>query len=203
MSIRRCTATALAAVAFGLLYLTLARAQELDKPVFVVALASQDGGHFARAVMVATPVSGGHVGVILNRPTELTLAKVFPEHAPSKAVKGPIYFGGPVSSNQLFAMVLGERASPKAQRLMSGVWLIPEADAIDRLIEKTPNAARYYVGIVYWRPGELAEEIAKGWMAVLPADPGKLFLPDTSKLYDEVVPAGRGRNLAVKLEHQQ
>lgn len=192
----------IAAMIGGGLVASVAHAQaSLDRPVFVIALGAQDGGPFERTVMIATPVSNGHVGFILNRPSHLTMAAVFPEHAAAKNVLEEIYQGGPQGPDQIFAVI---RAKDKPSRisgtLMPGVYIVPDAATIDRIIETTPNAARYYAGLVYWEPGELEQEVRKGMMAVRPADPAKLFLPDTSKLYQQLVPLGRGVLPAVQLE---
>src|SRR5439155_216742 len=49
------------------------------------------------AVLLAVPVENNrHVGVIINRPTGRSLASLFPEHSPSKLVRDPVYFGGPM-----------------------------------------------------------------------------------------------------------
>lgn len=179
----------------------LARAQDLDQPMFVVALASQDGGDYRRAVMLATPVRGGQIGLILNRPLPFTMGDVFPELRGKPGAAARMFYGGGDNMNQVFALTRAEtRPSPKSLALMPGVWLMTEASAIDKLLATAPDSARYFVGFVYWEPGELAAEIKKGWMAVRPADPAKLFLDDTSRLYDQVVPFGRGVGPTSSLE---
>jgi putative AlgH/UPF0301 family transcriptional regulator len=35
--------------------------------------------------------------------------------------------------------------------------VVTSSDAVDRVIEQTPNDARYFVGFVGWQPGELAK----------------------------------------------
>src|SRR5258706_7275118 len=61
---------------------------------------------FRGAVLLAVPVDNNrHVGVIINRPTERSLASLFPEHAPSKLVRDPVYFGGPMLRQASFAVV--------------------------------------------------------------------------------------------------
>src|SRR3977135_2897347 len=56
------------------------------------------------AVLLAVPVDNNrHLGVIINRPTGRSLASLFPEHAPSKLVRDPVYFGGPMLRTALLA----------------------------------------------------------------------------------------------------
>ena len=56
-------------------------------------------------LLVAPAPTGGHVGVILNRPTRRTLSSLFPEHEPSKKVVDPVYYGGPFSRGALVAIL--------------------------------------------------------------------------------------------------
>src|SRR3970282_2473428 len=61
---------------------------------------------YRQTVLIAAPApNGGHVGVILNRPTRRSLGSLFPEHEPSKKVIDPVYYGGPFSRGALVALV--------------------------------------------------------------------------------------------------
>jgi len=55
------------------------------------------------------------------------------------------------------------------------------------VIESQPNDARYYVGYVGWRPGELKSEIDKGLWSVLGADLEVVFRKDTEGLWEELL----------------
>lgn len=166
----------------------------LNAPVFVVATDQLNGKPYAGAVMLAVPIYGGHVGLVLNMPTEAEMGLVFHNHPPSKAIKDPIYRGGFEYQDTVFAMVRAEKSpTSKALAMLPGVWLVMRADEIDQVIEKMPNAARYYAGMVTWTPGLLESEVSRGVVALRPLDPAKLFLKDTSGLYRELAP--RSKNL--------
>lgn len=139
-------------------------------------------------VLLAAPLpNGGHVGVILNRPTQTTLGELFPEHASSAKVADPVHFGGPFSTDALIAVVRS-RESPGsgALALAKGLFLAVDGRTIDRVIEQTPQAARYYVGLVVWRPGELQLELAKGLWTLREADAGTVFRKDMETLWREL-----------------
>ena len=55
------------------------------------------------------------------------------------------------------------------------------------MIETHPNDARYYVGYVGWRPGELKVEIERGVWSVLSADPEVVFRKDMENLWEELL----------------
>ena len=142
-------------VALALCLSGLAQAQE-DAVILVAHPAFRDL-EYRQTVLVAAPVpNGGHVGVILNRPTRRSLGSLFPEHEPSKKVVDPVYYGGPFSRGALVALVRTDTAPGAGSvMLMKNLYLAFRANTIDQVIEATPNEARYFVGYVGWRPGEL------------------------------------------------
>ena len=148
---------------------------------------------YRQTVLVAAPApNGGHVGVILNRPTRRSLASLFPEHEPSKKVVDPVYYGGPFSRGALVALVHADNAPGSGSvPLMKHLYPAFRANTIDRVIETTPNEARYFVGYVGWRPGELKSEIDRGLWSVLDADLDMIFRKDTEGMWEELLQASR------------
>ena len=179
----------------------LAQKPDVDAgPVLLVALKNFDGGPYHHAVVLAAPKANGwHVGVMLNRPTDEKLGDLFPDHAPSKAVRDPVYFGGLYMPDVIVAVVRAAASPhPTSVRMMPGVWLVYDHATLDRIIEERPNDARYYAGAIAWGPFRLREQIQQGELAVLPADEKLLFLKDTSKLYDELSRRGGGTGTVLR-----
>ena len=146
-----------------------------------------------QTVIIAAPApNGGHVGVILNRPTKRSLGSLFPEHEPSKKVIDPVYYGGPFSRTALVALVHTDHSpGAGAVPIMKDVYLAFRANTIDHVIETTPNDARYFVGYVGWLPGELRSEIDRGLWSVLDADVDMVFRKDTDGLWEELLQSTR------------
>ena len=136
--------------------------------------------------------SGGHVGVIINRPTNRSLTSLFPEHEPSKKVAEPVHYGGPFSRGALVALVKTD-VSPGAGTLpmMKNLYIAFRANTIDKVIEQTPHDARFYVGYVGWRPGELKSEIDRGLWAVINAEREVIFQKDMGGLWEELIAQSR------------
>jgi putative transcriptional regulator len=165
----------------------LAQAQQEEAIILIAHPAFRDI-EYRQTVLIAAPVpSGGHVGVILNRPTRRSLGSLFPEHEPSKKVLDPVYYGGPFSRGALVALVRAD-AAPGAGSvmLMKNLYLAFRANTIDQVIESTPNEARYFVGYVGWRPGELKGEIDRGLWSVQNAELDTIFRKDTDGLWEEL-----------------
>ncbi len=162
--------------------------------VLLVAAPNLVDAPYYHTVIIATPVDGDrHIGLIVNRPTRRTLASLFPEHSPSKAVIEPVFFGGPMSRSAVFALAKGPAANGTGSvKIMQDLSLAINVKVVDKLIEESPNDARYYVGNVVWRPGELYQEIRRGVWNVLNADPGVVFTKDPEHLWDELSKMARG-----------
>ncbi|SRR5688572_1915621 len=162
-----------------------ARAQDLDQPHLLVAKPELQG-LYGRTALLVVPMDGQHIGFILNRATNVTLAKLFPEHSASAKVVDPIYFGGPEMAGAIFAVVRSDPGQPSVP-LFGGLFVAATAQAVDRIIEQTPNEARYFAGFVGWRPGELAKEIAAGYWYVTDADAAVVFRDDTDSMWEDLV----------------
>jgi len=167
-----------------------ASAQEVqaNDAFLLVATAALNNSRYRRTVILSVPVDGDrHLGIIVNRPSKRTLAELFPEHEPSKQVTEPVFFGGPMSQRAIFALVRrAETPGRGALRVMDGLFLAITANTVDRIIEQTPQQARFYIGDVIWRPGELKDELSDGYWHVMDADPDLLFRKDTQALWDEL-----------------
>lgn len=152
-----------------------AQAPQLDRPLLLVAAPDLQGPYGRTALLVVPAAGGQHFGFILNRVTDVKLATLFPEHGPSAKVADPVYFGGPVMSDSIFAV-------RKRDLSVTG-----NAAEVDRIIEQSPDEARYFAGFVGWEAGELAKELEAGFWYTTDPDANLLFRKDTRGLWDELV----------------
>jgi putative AlgH/UPF0301 family transcriptional regulator len=172
-------------------------AQDLGKPLVLVAAPDLDGPYNHTAVLVV-PMGGQHVGFILNRATDVKLGSLFPDHPPSAKVADPVYIGGPEKIDAIFAVVPHNPGEPSV-RLFGELFMTVHADVVDRVIEQTPNDARYFAGFVAWRPGELAAELEAGWWYAADPDAALVFSHDTDTMWETLMkrlgkrpPLGKG-----------
>lgn len=163
-------------------------AQEENAMILVAHPAFRDLD-YRQTVLVAAPApNGGHIGVILNRPTRRSLGSLFPEHEPSRKVIDPVFYGGPFSRGALVALVRADGTPGTGTvSMMKNLHMAFRANTIDRIIEATPNEARYYVGYVGWRPGELKREIDRGLWSVLTPELDTIFRKDTDGMWEELL----------------
>jgi len=165
-----------------------ALAEDDDAMLLVAHPAFRDLDYRQTVLLAAPGPNGGHVGVILNRPTRRPLSSLFPQHEPSKKVIEPVYYGGPFSRGALVALVKTDAAPGAGSvQLMKNLYMAFRVNTIDQVIESRPNDARYYVGYVGWRPGELKAEIDRGIWSVLGPDLDVVFRKDVEGLWEEML----------------
>jgi putative transcriptional regulator len=154
-----------------------------------------------KTVLLATPLpSGAHIGVIINRPTQATLGKLFPDHEASKKVIDPVYYGGPFYLNVLVALIRsGDASEPGSLALTPDVVLSTRSETIDRIIEEQPASARYFAGMVIWRPGELRAELGEKLWSVCSASTETVFRKDMEQLWKELSATANGTRVSAPL----
>lgn len=162
--------------------------RDVSDAVLLVASPNLRDADYRQTVVLAVPIENDrHIGVIINRPTRRSLSSLFPDHQPSKKVAEPVYFGGPMSRGALVAVVKSEKDPGRGSiGLTRDMYLAMTVNTVDRVIEETPNEARYYVGYIVWRPGELRAEIDRRLWNVTNANPEVVFRKDTTGLWDEL-----------------
>lgn len=189
---KRAFLAALFAIALVPLTLAAALAHDTSKPMLLVASLDLKGP-YAGTVVHAIPFHGGHIGLILNRQSTALMGNVFHDHPASKAIVEPIFIGGYEFTDVVFAVARFSRArDPSSIGLMPGVWLERSVKIIDTIIEKTPNEARYFVGLVAWKPGLLDQEILQGFWEVRRPDAAVFFFKDPPALYQKLRPRAKG-----------
>jgi len=181
-------ASVVVVVVVAALALVTARAADLSQPVILVASQGLAGSPFEQAVVIATPLpNGGHIGFIVNRPTTVDLEAFLPDDAKPRGVKEPVYYGGPELTRGLFALMRNAPDVPvSAIPLLPGVVAIVDPSTVDHLIETMPNAARYFVGMMVWDAGELAQQVTDGVWDVHPADADSVLPADAPRLWSSL-----------------
>jgi putative transcriptional regulator len=165
-----------------------AAAADLSDSVILVAKRQLRDKLYGSTILVARPIGNDqHIGFIVNRPTKVTLGQLFPRHAPSQKIPDPVYLGGPISAESIFALVhTTKHPGGRSVQLMPGMFAVFDGKLVDDVIEHEATRARFVAGLVGWRAGELRDEVQRGAWFVLDADP-KLVLRKPEGLWEELV----------------
>jgi len=171
----------------------MARATDLAQPILLVAK-PELSEFYSHTVLFVRPIGNGrHMGLILNRPTPMTLGKLFPDHGPSAKVVDPVYLGGPVATDAIFAMVQAAQSpGGRSVPMMNGLFLAVDGEVVDGIIETRPDQARFFAGFVVWQTGELDVEVERGFWNVLEPDVQLMLRKSTDGLWEELSRRSRG-----------
>jgi putative transcriptional regulator len=135
----------------------------------LVATEKLNDPHFAYTVVLITrhEDDGGIMGVILNRPMDLSLAKAFPQmHG---AGSDPVFDGGPVSSDAVQALLRASQKPDTAQHILADIYPVARKALLEKSInDRLPSSKfRVYLGYAGWGPGQLENEVRLGaWTTV-------------------------------------
>jgi putative transcriptional regulator len=177
-----------------------ARAEDPDDgSIILVAKRQLQDKLYGSTIVLSRPIGADrHVGFIINKPTQVTLGKLFPGHEPSKKVADPVFLGGPVSPEVIFALVQGKQSpGGRSIKILDDLYLAIDSDVVDNVIEKQPAQARFFAGMVLWRPGELHEEIKRGLWYLLDAKSDLALRKSTEGMWEELVGRSERRANAI------
>ena len=167
----------------------LAFASDATDTVLLVAKRNLHDRLYGATVIVARPLGEDrHLGFIVNKPTNMTLGKLFPKHPPSQKVIDPVYLGGPTGPEVIFALVKGSQSpGGRSLQLAPGLYVAYDSSVVDRIIETQPQQARFLAGMVLWAPGELEEELRRGLWHTLEPQPDIFLRKSTEGLWEDLV----------------
>jgi putative AlgH/UPF0301 family transcriptional regulator len=166
----------------------LTRSEGVDETTILVAKRQLRDQLYGNTILIVKPLGEDrHVGFIINKPTQMTLGKLFPGHGPSQKVVDPVYLGGPFNSQVIFALVQRpDSPGGRSVRIAQDLYLAVDSQIVDRIIETEPQHARFFAGMVLWKPGELADEMKKGLWYSLDAR-SEIVLKKADGLWEELV----------------
>jgi putative transcriptional regulator len=160
-----------------------------DDAMILVAKRNLHDKVYGSTILVAKAVGNDrHVGFILNKPSQLTLGKLFPDHAASAKVPDPVFLGGPFGREVIFALVRrNDSPGGRSVQITPDLYLAFDSPIVDRIIETDPSHARFFAGLVVWQQGELRQELKRGLWYVHDAKTDLVLRKKTDGLWEELV----------------
>src|SRR5262245_1624849 len=155
----------------------------------LIAARGLPDGNFSRTVILLIAYGDkGAMGVVVNRRTDVTLAKVFPDAA-SAANGGQAFIGGPVERTGAIGLVRGPDTPADARPIVDGVSLISPREALEALGKAgaAPGRFRVYIGDAGWGPGQLEAETQEGSWHVAEGEAGVVFDPDPAAVWQRQI----------------
>ena len=146
--------------------------------------------NFGNAVILLADFNGdGAVGLVVNRRSDVTVARVFPHLTPTLASAGQAFLGGPVEKTRAMVLLRASASPAEARRVLDGIYLLTGREAIESAVTSStsPGRLRVYLGYAGWGPGQLEAETAEGVWHVLAGDPTPSSIPDPSSTWQRQI----------------
>lgn len=129
--------------------------------------------------------AGGVAGLILNRPTSLSLADALPETKELEGRSDSLFYGGPVEPTLLLVLLRSEHPPSDSTAVTGNVYVTGLPKILDRLDSMGRDGESFwtFVGYAGWTPRQLAGEIARGDWHIEPFDETAIFDEDPATLW--------------------
>ncbi len=156
---------------------------------FLIAMPAMADPNFAHTLTyVCEHNKDGALGIVVNRPTEMTLSSLFDQIeiplANADMRKEPVHFGGPVQIDRGFVLhrPLGNWQSTLA--ITDDLGLTTSKDVLEAMARgEGPRDVLVSLGYAGWSAGQLEQEISQNAWLTVPADPDLMFeLPADRRL---------------------
>jgi putative transcriptional regulator len=143
--------------------------------------------NFARTViLIGVHNDEGAMGVVLNRPSNVTVGEAVPQLEEAVADAEPVYLGGPVQPSAIVCLAEFIDPSP-AGLIVLGRIGFPAPDAgVAELTEATARR-RVFAGYAGWGEGQLNEELDNGDWIAHAARPDDVFTDEPEDLWSAVL----------------
>lgn len=143
--------------------------------------------NFARTVvLIGVHNKEGAMGVVLNRPSEVTVADAAPQLEPAIDLEQPVYIGGPVQPTSI--VFLAEFLDPTpAGLLVLGRIGFPAPEIDMEELTRATSRGRVFAGYAGWGEGQLDAELEQGDWILDAAQPQDVFSEDPTSLWSQVL----------------
>jgi len=164
--------------------------EELAKGKFLVASRRLRDPNFKETVVLLIDYGqDGAMGLVINRPSEIKLATIFPDIKELKERKDTIYVGGPVAVNQMLLLVGTPLVPEASQEVTQDVYISSSWKVLERLMKNAAKDERFriFAGYAGWAPNQLDFEISRGDWHVLKADAETVFDKKPAEIWQELI----------------
>ena len=159
--------------------------------VFLVARRDMPDRRFARTVVLLMRYGArGALGLIVNRPTRMSLPAAFPEIEGLQDSRQVMWFGGPVAVGQAGLLVDSQQTPTQALTVMDTLHFSTSFELLQSLLNASPDDHyRVYAGHAGWAPAQLDGELARGDWHLRAASVEQVLAADTDALWKTLIGA--------------
>lgn len=190
----RLRSVALAFLAAGFVA-TLARGQSRtadDLAIGKLLVSAKDlpDPNFAKSVVLLIQFDQhGAVGLMINHRSDVPISRILEGVDTAKRSSDPLYLGGPVDVQTVFALVKSQKKLDDATSVLSDVYAVSTKPALEKALAVSSGSGdlRVYLGYCGWGEGQLDNEVRQGGWWIFEAKAGTVFDPNPSSLWPRLI----------------
>lgn len=175
----------------------LAGAADAQTPVsgsLLVATSELTDRNFSESVLlIIHHGEDGSLGVLINRPTNLNPAAVFPDEPALERYDGTLFLGGPVGPSRLLMLLRAPAPGLlEGPPVVGDVYVSADPRQLGDIDDAELDATRVrlYAGHAAWGPGQLESEIGAGAWHVVAGRADWVFSIEPRDLWRRLARAG-------------
>ena len=182
---------AVAALCGGLVASAQSR-REGDLGIGKLLVASRDLSDpaFAESVILVIHYDeGGTVGLMINRRTEVPIARALRDLKVGGDRSDPVYSGGPVEPANVLALLRSRVQPDDAAPVFGDVYLVSTKSLLEKTLAKGngPGEFRVYLGYCGWSRGQLENEMRQGSWQIFNRNSDLVFDSDPKALWPRLM----------------
>jgi putative transcriptional regulator len=160
--------------------------ESLAGQLLLASPALHDPNFVRTVVLIGVHSEEGAMGVVLNRPSAVTVGEAAPQLEEAVSESEPVYVGGPVQPSSI--VFLAEFLDPTpAGLLVLGRIGFPAVDADLVAISDATERVRVFAGFAGWAEGQLEAELDEGDWIAQSALPEDIFTDVPEELWSTVL----------------
>ncbi|EAQ81478.1 YqgE/AlgH family protein [Blastopirellula marina] len=158
--------------------------QSLQGQLLIASPHLPDPNFLRTVVLMVQHDEEGALGLVLTRPTELTMAAMWREIAGEEiADENLVFLGGPVQGP---LMAIHSHAPCQEIEILPGVYFSSDKENIEKLVREDHEPKRIFIGYSGWGEQQLEAEMEAGGWLLLPAEAAHVFTTDVERLWKDV-----------------
>ena len=143
----------------------------------------RDPNFFQSVVLIVEHGEGGAMGVVVNRPSGVTVTQALQKHFELPETGEMVYVGGPVERNALFILHNVDDLNNSESSVLDGLFVGNSPDTFESIVHRAADGDsdlrfRVYFGCAGWGPEQLEGELARNDWQVFPASVDFVFHAD-------------------------
>ena len=152
----------------------------------------RDPNFFQSVVLIVEHGEGGAMGVVVNRPSGVTVAQALKNHFELPESGDMVYMGRPVERNALFILHNAADLDGSDKPVLDGVFVGSSPDTFESIVKRLAASSedlrfRVYFGCAGWAPDQLEGELARNDWLVFPGAVEYVFHADPYAVWNQVV----------------